>query len=147
MQRTYSPTHWPARFAAIVLCIAGPFAVASCGDDDDELTEAERFGVGRTCAVDEDCPLDKETDTRLSCLTNFKGGYCGKTPCSGDADCPHGSTCITHDDGVNYCFLVCVDKERDCNNIRDPLFPNNCSANITHVDNPNQPKACVPPSG
>ena len=82
---------------------------------------------------------------KLTCLTQFKGGYCGASGCTSDAVCPEGSICVTHTDRVNYCFLVCVDKT-ECNVNRTAVNESNCSANITRVDGGSQ-KACVPPSG
>jgi len=84
----------------------------------------------------------------LECLTQFTGGYCGLEGCEGDADCPEGSACVTHDDGggdANYCFRLCQDKS-ECNRNRDEENEANCSANITFVDEPQDRKACVPPS-
>jgi hypothetical protein len=127
-----------------VLCITAALSVASCGDDDDEITAAERLGVGRQCATNDDCPEDEETGERLSCLTTFKGGYCGRTPCSGEQDCPFGSACVTHE-GANYCFLICGDKP-DCNRFRDLDEEANCSSNVTLVGTTGNPKTCVPPS-
>jgi hypothetical protein len=53
---------------------------------------------------------------------------------------------VTHDDGINYCFLVCVDKI-DCNLGRTPANESNCVSNVNLVDSPQKVKACVPPSG
>ena len=83
---------------------------------------------------------------RFSCLTNFKGGYCGKRDCTGEIDCPQGSACVRHDDGINYCFLICIDKYPDCNRFRDPDEAANCSSSIELVNTSGKPKACVPPS-
>lgn len=116
-------------------------AASGCGDDDDDDgTEADRIGVGAACAKNEDC-LEGQT-----CLLNFKGGYCGLKDCTAHIDCPDGSRCVTHDDGVNYCFRECVDKARDCNRNRPVDIESNCVANITFVE-PYSGKACVPPSG
>jgi hypothetical protein len=114
--------------------------LVACGGDDD--TEADRLGVGAQCAGDEVC--DDTID--LTCLLQFKGGYCGAQGCAGDADCPEASACIAHDDGENYCFRICVDKP-DCNENRDLENEANCSSNATFVDGTLGRKACVPPSG
>ena len=116
------------------------FALVACGDDDDG-SEADRAGVGAECVTSEDCAEDGQT-----CLTTFSGGYCGVQDCAVDDDCPAGSSCVIHDDGVNYCFLNCVDKV-DCNTHRSGDNEANCSASITYVDEANAGKACVPPSG
>jgi hypothetical protein len=124
-------------------------AVAGCGGDDS--TEADRIGVGAECTVDPSadppstCPV-VEMGIQLDCLTQFKGGYCGLEKCTGDAGCPEGSACVAHDDGSNYCFRVCTDKP-ECNRNRTAgENESNCSANITFVDEPQNRKACVPPS-
>jgi hypothetical protein len=131
---------FPFLVALSLLVVA--FGVVACGDDNDEgLTEAQRHGVGAACKVDDDCFVG---DTALKCLS-FKGGYCGLEACQGDVDCPPGSGCVAHDDGKNYCFLLCSDKVQ-CNYTRPPEIEANCSSNISFVDNDKGSKACVPPS-
>ena len=116
--------------------------LGACGDDDDEgLSEAQQRGVGASCGDDDDC-FSKEV--ALTCLP-FKGGYCGLEGCAGDDECPPGSACVQHDDGKNYCFLVCTDKSQ-CNPTRPPDIEANCSSNVTFIDQSNGAKACVPPS-
>ncbi len=105
----------------------------ACGDDADD------FGVGAECSTNDDC-LDDQT-----CLS-FKGGYCGIADCTTDADCPELSACVAHDDGTNYCFRVCDNKD-ECNANRSADNEANCSSSITFTDNENAKKACVPPSG
>jgi hypothetical protein len=103
-------------------------------------TEADQQGVGAECAADKDCK------SGLSCLA-FKGGYCGLKGCQHDKDCPSGSACVAHDDGANYCFLICTDKIQ-CNVNRTVELESNCSSNITFTDGKKADiKACVPPSG
>jgi len=114
--------------------------LSACGDDDDDDgTEAQRRGVGAACIDDEDC-----TEEGQSCL-DFKGGYCGVADCTSNLECPDGSACVAHDDGRNYCFLICTDKPQ-CNPYRPLEDEANCSANITFVDADTTFKACVPPS-
>ena len=117
-----------------------PFAAASIAGSPPMATawQAMRLGVGAACDSNEDC-----AETAPECLP-FKGGYCGLADCEGDEDCPGGSKCVTHDDGVNYCFLVCLDKP-ECNRHRPLDSEANCSSNITFVEDDNV-KACVPPS-
>lgn len=114
-----------------------------CGDEDGN--EADRLGVGAACDQNADCPLgDTSEDPDQVCLP-FKGGYCGLSDCTADADCPSGSACVAHDDGRNYCFRLCVDKA-ECNLYRGVDEEANCSSNITFVDGKQSAKACVPPS-
>ena len=48
-----------------------------CGDDDGGSgTMADRYGVGAECASDDDCE-QTALGVAESCLTEFKGGYCG----------------------------------------------------------------------
>src|SRR6266478_7407693 len=69
-----------------------------CGDSG---TEADRLGVGAQCTKAQDCASGQQ------CLA-FKGGYCGLSGCTANKDCPAGSACVRHDDGMNYCFRICV---------------------------------------
>jgi hypothetical protein len=124
-----------------IACLTVLGVAAGCGDDG---TEADRIGVGAQCTDSGECEsADKEIT--LVCLTQFTGGYCGLEGCTGDVDCPEGSACVAHDDGNNYCFRVCQDKP-ECNRNRSPENESNCSANIDFVDEPQERKACVPPS-
>ena len=111
--------------------------LAACGDGG---SDANRHGVGADCATADDCNEGQQ------CLAQFKGGYCGVTPCAGDPDCPAGSACIAHTDGANYCFLVCMEKF-ECNDHRLLENEANCSASVTFVSGTMGRKACVPPSG
>ena len=116
------------------------FVFIGIGCDDDKKNEAVDLGVGAQCTETAEC--DEETQ---ECLPDFKGGYCGVKDCTGDIDCPEGSRCVAHEDGVNYCFLLCADKV-DCNVHRDLDNEANCSSSIDFVDEPQDAKACVPPS-
>jgi len=129
------------RIAAVVVLAL----VSSCGDD--EGTPADRVGVGAECGGDADCPVimcETPPCPVLMCLTQFTGGYCGLADCTGDIDCPLGSSCVAHDDGRNYCFRICLDKP-ECNLRRSPSVEANCSSSVTFVE-PQTAKACVPPS-
>jgi hypothetical protein len=118
-------------------------SLSACGDDDDGegLSPAQRHGVGAACTADSDCFVG---DTQLRCLP-FKGGYCGLEGCQNAGDCPSGSACVAHDDGHNYCFLLCIDKP-ECNYTRPSEIEANCSSKITFADDGKDSKACVPPS-
>jgi hypothetical protein len=122
---------------AFLLLLSG---IAGCGDN---TTEADRIGVGAQCTDSARCPAEMEIE--LECLTQFKGGYCGLEGCEGDIDCPEGAACVIHDDGMNYCFRICRDKP-ECNYNRSLENESNCSANIDFADEPQNRKACVPPS-
>ncbi len=113
-------------------------ASLSCGD-----SSSDRIGIAGECAQDADCR--KVDDFQLTCLTAFKGGYCGLAGCTQDADCPTDSVCIAQG-GVNYCFRVCVDKP-ECNANRTLANEANCVASVTHVGGTSTAKVCVPPSG
>lgn len=117
-------------------------AVAGCGGG----TEADRIGVAAECGDAPDCTFE----VQLTCLTQFKGGYCGLEGCATHAECPTGSACVDHTDGHSYCFRLCNDKA-DCNLNRTPANEANCSSNVTFAEpvpnNPYGKKACVPPSG
>ena len=112
------------------------FAAPGCGGGN----EADKLGIGAACTGS--CP--DVDNMQITCLTNFKGGYCGLTGCSGNASCPSGAICVTHTDNNNYCFRACNTKS-ECNVNRTTANEANCSSNITRVDGGNT-KACVPPS-
>lgn len=94
------------------------------------------------CTNDAECPA--VDSVALHCLTEFKGGYCGLTGCTKDADCPAGSLCVG-ELGKNYCFLECTDKTQ-CNLGRTTVNESNCSSSVTFVDGKTNVKACIPPS-
>jgi hypothetical protein len=120
--------------------LMGAVLMLACGDDDDDAgSAAQRRGVGAACTADPDC---EEPGQR--CLP-FKGGYCGVAGCQTDANCPSGSACVTHDDGSNYCFLVCREKP-ECNIYRPADVEASCVSSIDFTDGKGL-KACVPPSG
>lgn len=117
----------------------------------DDATEADRVGVAAQCTSTADCPtytLPDSGTTNLTCLTQFKGGYCGLQGCVSSLECPNGSICVHHTDGNNYCFRACVDRS-ECNANRSATDAANCSANFTWAvpAEDNGIKACIPPSG
>ncbi len=124
------------KFLISALALACLVVFPSCGDE----TEADRLGIGAQCTTNADC---LEDDGQV-CLQQFKGGYCGVSGCTVDADCPSTSACVTHDDNVNYCFRTCSSKS-ECNANRDAANESNCSGSITWADT-DAGKACVPPS-
>ncbi len=126
--------------AALTLCLLTLAAACGGDDDGDGGTEADKRGVGASCTKAEDC-----TETGQICLA-FKGGYCGIPDCKADADCPSGSRCVTHSDGKNYCFRICVDKA-ECNRHRPVDSEANCSSSVVFAEGGKTDKACIPPSG
>lgn len=110
-----------------------------CGDD--EEVEADKVGVAAACTTADDCKQEGQT-----CLTQFKGGYCGVADCMVSSDCPDGSLCVAHTDGTNYCFRACAEKV-DCNQNRPADVEANCSSSIDFASGDKEGKACVPPSG
>jgi hypothetical protein len=138
--------------AARMLIAGGALAMfvsslSGCSDDDNGpmLSQAQQTGVGAACRVDTDCAQPDAQAPPLKCLA-FKGGYCGLEGCTRLEDCPLGSACVAHENGTNYCFLICNDKPQ-CNPTRPLDAQSNCSANITFVGGGSSgSKACVPPS-
>jgi hypothetical protein len=115
-----------------------PLLTAACGDDNEE---ADVLGVGAERTMTAEC----DERIELTCLPEFKGGYCGVRDCTGDMDCPEASACVAHTDGVNHCFRTCVDKpERNENGAVENEA--NCSSSVDFVDGAQGRKACVPPS-
>lgn len=111
--------------------VFGSIGLAGCGD-------ADSARIGAECTTSESCDNDQ-----LTCLTTFKGGYCGASGCASNADCITGSICVTHE-GSNYCFRTCTDKP-ECNANRTVDNESNCSSSITRVEAGNE-KVCIPPS-
>jgi hypothetical protein len=122
----------------LMLGMAGLAMLGACSDGG---SEANRRGVGAECSKNTDC-----TEKGQTCLTAFKGGYCGVSPCAHDVDCPQGSACVTEDDGVNYCFLVCTDKAQ-CNDHRTADNESNCVSSLPFVEATMGRKVCRPPMG
>lgn len=120
----------------LLLSLAVFVLLPGCGSKADDL------GVAAECTVDDDCPDDG--DFVISCLSTFRGGYCGISGCDGHADCPEDSFCVSHTDGNDYCFRTCENKS-DCNANRTADNEANCSSNITPKE-ASSSKACVPPS-
>lgn len=120
-------TSWSLVAGLLVLAAVG------CGNDADDAR------IGAECTTSGQCENEE-----LTCLTQFKGGYCGASGCMANADCPDGSICVTQA-GTNYCFRTCDDKA-ECNEHRSVENESNCSSNITRVEAGTE-KACVPPSG
>lgn len=114
------------------------------GDDARGGGGATSSNVGAQCSSDGECSPDPGGILQ-TCLTEFLGGYCGLRDCQTTADCPSGSACVAHDNGQNYCFLVCVSKP-DCNRYRSIAVEANCSANVTFVDEQVAGSVCVPPA-
>ena len=117
----------------LVVVVCGVFG---CGGG---TSEAIRRGVGAECNANLVC---EEADQ--VCLTEFKGGYCGRSACLHDVDCPQGSACVTDDGQVNYCFLICVDKP-ECNVHRTLDNESSCTSSLTFVDGTMGRKVCRPP--
>lgn len=145
----YAPRGRRARITRNLSMVAAGGLVAAtlgCAGSD-----ADALGIAATCQENEDCAqvtIDGE-EIQLSCLTEFKDGYCGIEGCLSDADCPADSSCVAHDDGNNYCFRECEQKA-ECNANRAPDSEANCSSNFEYADNDDaaeKKKACIPPSG
>ena len=115
-----------------IAVVLGLLLLVSCGSDADDVL------IGAECAATNACENDE-----LTCLMNFKGGYCGASGCTSNDDCPDLSICVT-EAGTNYCFRTCSDKA-ECNENRTADNESNCSSSVDRVDGGNQ-KACVPPS-
>ena len=70
------------------------FAVAACGDDDDE-------GPGDLGLA---CDNDAQCQGRCVEGGDFPGGMC-TFACGDDADCPAGSACVNREGGI--CGVTC----------------------------------------
>jgi hypothetical protein len=124
------------RLASVAVFVAVP-AVWSCGGG----SESDRVGIAAECTKDDDCP--KVDDLQLTCLTLFKGGYCGLQGCTQDKDCPLGAACVL-EGGASYCFRECIEKP-ECNRNRSAENEANCVGSASHLGI-SMSKVCVPPS-
>ena len=127
-----------ARRSTFLAFLLAATAAPSCGGGN----ESDRVGIAAECTKDEDCP--KVSDLQLTCLTVFRGGYCGLRGCTQDADCPLGAACVL-EAGASYCFRECIEKP-ECNYQRSPENEANCVSSATHLGISTS-KVCVPPSG
>lgn len=93
-------------------------------------------GVGADCSTSADC-------NNLDCITDFRGGYCGRRDCTSNGDCPGDSSCVAAADGHNYCFKNCGTNS-DCSFCRhDGVFAT-CSTSVDFVDAGASAAVCVP---
>ena len=125
------------RILSVMVVACAIAVIEACGDDE---SQADKVGIGAECTDDDDC-----TEADQTCLTEFKGGYCGKSGCTSNRDCPESSACVAHDNGTNYCFRICTDKA-ECNRNRTPDVESNCSSSVTFVEDATDVKTCLPPS-
>jgi hypothetical protein len=116
-----------------------PAVVSVAGGCGGGTSEAIRRGVGAECNGSAAC-----SESNQVCLSQFKGGYCGASGCFHDTNCPQGSACVTEDDQINYCFLICADKP-ECNVSRTAANESNCTSSLTFVDGTMNRKVCRPP--
>lgn len=92
-------------------------------------------GVGAECADGTNCDAD------LSCVTSVPGGYCGKTGCTSNADCPQDSLCVQGD--PNYCARPCT-TVTDCTFCRRSEVWTACRDTVTFVQDGTTGSVCVP---
>ena len=128
----------------LLLCITLLAWIASCNDEDNGGSEASDQLIGAECTGPEDCDDEDPETPELDCITDFKGGYCGRAGCTASEECPEGSLCADME-GSYYCFLVCTEKYQ-CNEHRTVDNESNCSSNIDPVEG-GEEKLCIPPSG
>jgi hypothetical protein len=136
--------HWLAAslgLARTTMILLGAAVVLVGGLSCSDGSQSDRLGIASECTKDADCP--KIDGFQLTCLTTFKGGYCGLQGCMQDGDCPMGAACIVEGGGY-YCFRECSEKP-ECNAKRSTANEANC-VGATHVG-VSQSKVCVPPSG
>lgn len=94
---------------------------------------APKLEVGAPCTKSAEC----NSENKLTCLSNFVGGYCGVEGCTSNSGCPAGSICISHNNGKKYCFKACKEKDECSSNA-------SCTGNVIFVDGAQGDKACVP---
>jgi hypothetical protein len=96
------------------------------------------------CGVGESCGVDSECAAGLVCLTEFKGGYCGKPDCQANADCPGGSLCVKNG-SKSYCAATCA-APADCAGCRAADVVATCKSDAAFVEAGTTGSVCVPPS-
>jgi len=93
-------------------------------------------GIGADCGSADDCTGD------LECLLDLLGGYCGKSGCGANADCPEGSRCVDHADGSQYCMRSC-ETETDCTFCRGSDVFATCSSDVDFVEADTSGSVCI----
>lgn len=93
-------------------------------------------GVGADCGSADDCTGD------LECTLDLLGGYCSKTGCELNADCPEGSLCVDHSDGSSYCMKSC-EAETDCTFCRGADVFATCSDEVTFMEADTTGSVCI----
>ena len=111
-------------------------SIAACGDDGPDLGLA----VGAECTAASDC----DGANGQTCLTGFKGGYCGMADCRASDQCPENSACALYSNGVSYCFKTCAESI-ECNDFRSADALASCSDSAPFLDDV-AAMACVPPA-
>lgn len=107
--------------------------------------ENRKICVPVDCRTGEDCAADTDCDTGLTCITRFAGGYCAKTGCTVNADCPGTlpeSVCVKDPDG-NYCARRCT-AETDCSQCRASDVAATCKTDATFAEAGTTGSVCIP---
>lgn len=119
-----------------LLPLALVFTLA-CGNDE----TGGGLDVGAECSSPSDC----DRASGQTCLTGFKGGYCGIADCGATEQCPVDSACALYQNGVGYCFKTCT-VSTDCNDFRSADTEASCSDSAPFLDDVADLMACVPPA-
>lgn len=95
-------------------------------------------GVGAACDEDTDCSGD------LSCVAEVNGGYCTRTGCSTNDDCPNDTRCARLNDDESYCLRQC-EADSDCSFCRGNEFAAACTTDADFLDGDDSVPVCLPP--
>ena len=94
------------------------------------------------CEVGADCVETSDCTGDLTCVTDFKGGYCTQTGCAADSECPTGSVCVDNGGDENICLRTC-NAASDCSFCRAAGFHAACESEVATVEG-NTEAVCVP---
>ncbi|HEX2879439.1 MAG TPA: hypothetical protein VHO25_07870 [Polyangiaceae bacterium] len=105
-------------------------------------TENRKICVPGDCGVGADCSSDTDCNG-LECISDFRGGYCGRRDCTSNDDCPGDTSCVVAADGHNYCLKNCG-ADSDCSFCRhDGVFAS-CSTDVDFIDAGMSTAVCLP---
>ena len=121
----------------LILSLSLVLFMVGCGDDEVGSSSAG-LEVGSECTASSEC----DDGSGQTCLTGFKGGYCGVADCGASDQCPDGSGCALYENGVGYCFRTCA-VTSDCNDFRSADMAAECSDSAPFLDDI-LALACVP---
>ena len=106
-------------------------------------SQNRKICVPGDCGVGAGCTDDTQCANGLGCVTTVNGGYCSKTDCSSNADCPADSLCVKRGD-QSLCLRTCS-ASADCSFCRSAEVAGSCTDQVTFVETGTTGTVCAPP--